>query len=67
MKQIATNLPELFVKVEGDKLPCYQYLSEEIRGKRYYILLVMRETISGKIVLLDVFVNYLAGMNYEDK
>ena len=31
----------------------------------YY--LVMEETISGKIVLLDVFVNYLAGMNYEDK
>jgi len=48
LKQIATNLPELFVKVEGDKL-------------------VMGETISGKIVLLDVFVNYLADMNYEDK
>ena len=67
LKPIPNNLTELFAKVEGEKLPCYQYPAQEIRGKRYYTLLVMGETGSGKTTLLDAFVNYLAGMNYEDK
>jgi len=67
LKPIPTNLKELFVKLDQAKLPCYQYPSEEIRGKKYYTLLVMGETGSGKTTLLDAFVNYLAGMKYEDK
>ena len=67
LKPIPNNLTELFVKVEGEKLPFYQYPAKEIRGKRYYTLLVMGEIGSGKTTLLDAFVNYLAGMNYEDK
>ena len=67
LKPIPNNLTELFVKIEGDKLPCYQYPEKEIRGKKYYTLLVMGETGSGKTTLLDAFVNYLAGMKYEDK
>jgi hypothetical protein len=67
LKPIPTNLTELFVKIEGDKLPCYHYPSKEIHGKKYYTLLVMGETGSGKTTLLDAFVNYLANINYEDK
>lgn len=67
LKPIPNNLTELFVKIEGDKLPCYHYPSKEIIGKKYFTLLVMGETGSGKTTLLDAFVNYLAGMNYEDK
>jgi signal recognition particle GTPase len=67
LKPIPNNLTELFVKIDGDKLPCYQYPEKEIRGKKYYTLLVMGETGSGKTTLLDAFVNYLAGMKYEDK
>ena len=67
LKPIPNNLMELFVKIEGDKLPCYHYPSKQINGKKYYTLLVMGETGSGKTTLLDAFVNYLAGMNYEDK
>lgn len=67
LKPIPTDLTELFVKIDGDKLPCYQYPAKEIRGKKYYTLLVMGETGSGKTTLLDAFVNYLSGIKYEDK
>ena len=48
LKPIPNNLTELFVKVEGEKLPCYQYPAQEIRGKRYYTLLVMGEIAQEK-------------------
>ena len=66
IKPIPTNLPELFVKIKGDKLPCYKYPSHKLMGKRYFTLLVMGETGSGKTTLMDAFVNYLAGINYGD-
>lgn len=66
LKPIPTNLPELFVKIKGDKLPCYHYPSKKLMGKRYFTLLVMGETGSGKTTLMDAFVNYLAGINYGD-
>ena len=67
LKPIPNYLIELFIKIEGDKLPCSHYPAKEIRGKKYFILFVMGETSSGKTTLLDAFVNYLAGMKYEDK
>ena len=48
LKPIPNNLTELFVKVEGEKLQCYQYPAQEIRGKRYYTLLVMGEIAQEK-------------------
>ena len=36
--EYTNNLNELFLKVEGEKLPCCQYPAQEIRGKRYYTL-----------------------------
>lgn len=67
LKPKPTNLKELFVKTKGEKLPCFEYPSKQIFGKRYYTLLVMGETGSGKTTLLDAFVNYLAGINFEDE
>jgi hypothetical protein len=43
-----------------------QHKNKEVK-ERYYILLVIGETSSLKTTLLDAFVNYLAGMNYEYK
>jgi len=65
-KPIPTDLKELHVKTTEKSLPCFKYPSKELIGKRYYTLLVMGETGSGKTTLLDAFVNYLAGMNFED-
>ena len=67
LKPIPKNLTKLFVKTSGEVLPCFHYPSKQIPGKRYYTLLVMGETGSGKTTLLDAFVNYLAGINYEDE
>lgn len=67
LKPVPTNLEKLFVKGQGPMLPCFHYPSKEIIGKRYFTLLVMGETGTGKTTLLDAFVNYLAGMNYEDQ
>ena len=66
-KPIPQHLKKLFVKTSGESLPCYKYPSNQIIGKKYYTLLVMGETGSGKTTLLDAFVNYLAGINYEDE
>ena len=57
----------MHVKTTEKSLPCYKYHSKELRGRRYYTLLVMRETGSGKTTLLDAFVNYLAGINFVDE
>lgn len=57
----------MHVKTTEKSLPCYKYPSKELRGRRYYTLLVMRETGSGKTTLLDAFVNYLAGINFVDE
>ena len=67
LKPIPTHLKKLYVKTTEKSLPCYQYPSKELIGKRYYTLLVIGETGSGKTTLLDAFVNYLAGMNFEDE
>lgn len=66
-KPIPTNLKQLHVKTTEKSLPCYKYPSKELLGRRYYTLLVMGETGSGKTTLLDAFVNYLAGINFEDE
>lgn len=66
-KPIPTNLKQLHVKTTEKSLPCYKYPSKELLGRRYYTLLVMGETVSGKTTLLDTFVNYLAGINFEDE
>jgi len=65
-KPIPKDLKQLHVKTTEKSLPCYQYPSKELRGRRYYTLLVMGETGSGKTTLLDAFVNYLAGINFID-
>ena len=67
LKPIPNNLTELFIKIEGNKLQWYHYSAKEITGKKYFALLIMGETCSGKTTLIDAFVNYLDGMNYEDK
>ena len=67
LKPIPNNLTKLFVKTYGEALPCFQYPSKQIQGKRYYTLLIIGEIGSGKTTLLDVFVNYLAGINFEDE
>ena len=68
LKPIPQNLKRLIVKTsekkEESKLPCFEYPSYQYSTKRYYTLLVMGETGSGKATLLDAFVNYLADMNY---
>ena len=67
LKPIPTNLKRLIVKTSDDNnLPCFKYQPHLYSSKRYYTLLVMGETGSGKTTLLDAFVNYLAGMNFED-
>lgn len=66
LKPLVTGLKIINIKDEYI-LPCYKYPSREIRGKRYYTLLVMGEIGVGKTTLLDAFVNYLTGMNIEDQ
>ena len=66
IKPIPTDLPELFVKTKGDKLSFYKYPSKKLMGKRYFTLLIMGEPASGKTTLIDAFVNYLDGINYQD-
>jgi len=67
VKPIPQDLKLLNVKTTEKPLPCYQYHSKEYKGKRYYTLLVMGETGTGKTTLLDAFVNYLTNMNFEDQ
>ena len=67
IKPIPQNTKKLVVKTSDSKaLPCYKYPDKQYYSKRYYTLLVMGETVSGKTTLLDAFVNYLAGMNYDN-
>ena len=66
-KPFPQNTKQLIVKTSEKKtLPCYKYPEKQYSSKRYYTLLVMGETGSGKNTLLDAFVNYLADMNYDD-
>lgn len=68
LKPIPTDLKRLIVKTSEDViLPCFKYKPHFFSSKRYYTLLVMGETGSGKTTLLDAFVNYLAGMNFDDQ
>ena len=67
VKPFPQNTKKLVVKTSESKtLPCYKYPDKQYYSKRYYTLLVMGEIGSGKTTLLDAFVNYLAGMNYDD-
>ena len=66
-KPFPKDLKKLIVKYwSKELLPCFKYPSKQIISKRYYTLLVMGETGSGKTSLLDAFVNYLSNINYED-
>lgn len=67
IKPIPLNLKKLIVKTVKDSiLPCYLYPSKYYSSKRYFTLLLIGEVGSGKTTLVDAFVNYLAGINYED-
>ena len=59
LKPIPNDLKKLIVKTSEDQiLPCFKYPSHCFSLKRYYTLLVIGETGSGKTALLDAFVNY---------
>ena len=62
-------IPKELQKIELDSqsLPCFLYPSKKIPGKKYYTLLLLGETDSGKTTLLDAFANYLSGIEFDDE
>jgi len=70
LKDEPTHLEEVFVKNQGTPLPLRWYPGLPSQNhdstKKYRTFLVLGETGVGKTTLLDAFVNYLTGMNYQD-
>lgn len=56
----------LTVKSTGPVLPLYHYKCSYDSMKRYYTMLVIGATGTGKTTLLDAFVNCLCGQEYAD-
>ena len=67
IKPFPKNTEQIKIKyLINETLPYYKYPEKYDSSKKYYTLLVMGDPDSGKDILLDAFVNYLANINYED-
>ena len=65
IKPILSGCPKIDKK--DNPLNFYLCPSKKISGKKYYILLLLGEMGAGKTTLMDRFVNYMEGIEFEDE
>ena len=67
IKPILSGFPKIELDKKENTLNFYLYPSKKISNKKYYTLLLLGEIGVGKTTLMDAFVNYMEGIEFEDE